>query len=385
MQVDMMGLPNIKNKFRWLSVGIIPLVLIIAALWFLSLFVVLKYSGKIAPSLSSVTKTLENQRVVDEESVVIDVVAKVSPSVVSIAVENQQSINLFGIAQKGQDAGIGTGFVISKDGLIMTNKHVVSQEGQKYIAIIKANDGTEKKYPIKEINRDPFNDLAIVKVDAGDLVPVELGDSDHLKVGQKVIAIGNALGRFENTVTTGVVSGLSRGVTPLDPSTGAAEKLDDLIQTDAAINPGNSGGPLVNTSGQVIGIDTAVASAENIGFALKINVAKQLLGDFQNSGGKISRPFLGVRYTHISRDVALLNNVPQGELVREVVGGSAAEKAGLKVSDIIVEFDGKKLEDDNTLTNIIRSKKVGDSVKVRVFRDDKTLDLTLNLGEAPNQ
>ncbi|MEK7581276.1 MAG: trypsin-like peptidase domain-containing protein [Patescibacteria group bacterium] len=381
----MTGLPNIKNKFRWFSVGIIPLVLIIAALWFLSLFVVLKYSGKIAPSLSSVTKTLENQRVVDEESVVIDVVAKVSPSVVSIAVENQQSINLFGIAQKGQDAGIGTGFVISKDGLIMTNKHVVSQEGQKYIAIIKANDGTEKKYQIKEINRDPFNDLAIVKVDAGDLVPVELGDSDHLKVGQKVIAIGNALGRFENTVTTGVVSGLSRGVSPLDPSTGAAEKLDDLIQTDAAINPGNSGGPLVNTSGQVIGIDTAVASAENIGFALKINVAKQLLGDFQNSGGKISRPFLGVRYTHISRDVALLNNVPQGELVREVVGGSAAEKAGIKVSDIIVEFDGKKLEDDNTLTAIIRSKKVDDSVGVRVFRDERTLDLTLNLGEAPNQ
>ncbi len=360
--------------------------LVLLAIWLATIFVAVKYVAKV-PNIGAGGKTVETQRVVDEESVVIDVVQKVSPSVVSVSVENQSTIDFFGIPQTGQpqEAGIGTGFVVSKDGLIMTNKHVVSDQNQKYTAIIKANDGTVKKYPIREINRDSFNDLAILKVDANDLSPVELGDSDHLRVGQRVVAIGNALGRFENTVTTGVVSGLSRGVTPLDPSTGAAEKLDDLIQTDAAINPGNSGGPLVNSAGQVIGIDTAVASAQNIGFALKINLAKQLLSDFNSSGGKISRPFLGVRYTHISKDVALLNGVSQGELVREVVKGSAADKAGIQIGDIISSFDGKTLEDESTLTNIIRTHKVGDQVKLQAFRDKKTLDLSLTLGEAPNQ
>jgi S1-C subfamily serine protease len=212
-----------------------------------------------------------------------------------------------------------------------------------------------------------------------------MGDSAALKVGQKVIAIGNALGRFENTVTTGVVSGLGRGVSPFDPSTGLAERLDDLVQTDAAINPGNSGGPLVNSGGQVIGINTAVASAENIGFAIKINIAKQLISDFQNSGGRISRPFFGVRYSHISKESALLNDVPEGELVREVVSGSSADRAGLRVGDIITHFDGKKLTDDETLSKLIRDKKVGDNVSIKVFRDSQTLDLSANLGEAPGE
>ncbi len=368
----------------------VKLILVLAALvlWLTSVYVATKYAGRLSTSVGGGVKTQQTERIIDEESVVIDVVKKVSPSVVSIAVESQPAIDFFGMPRGGgnsQESGIGTGFVVSKDGLIMTNKHVVSMQNQKYIAIIRANDGTEKKYPITQINRDPFNDLAIVKVDASDLSPVELGDSDHLQVGQKVVAIGNALGEFENTVTTGVVSGLSRGVSPIDPTTGAAEQLDDLIQTDAAINPGNSGGPLVNTAGQVIGIDTAVAQAQNIGFALKINVAKQLLADFNSSGGKISKPFLGVSYTHISRDVALLNNVPQGELVREVSSGSAADKAGVQVSDIITQIDSQQLTDQNTLTSVVRSKKVGDQIKITVYRDSKTLDLNLTLGEAPSQ
>ncbi|OGD95670.1 hypothetical protein A3A48_02705 [Candidatus Curtissbacteria bacterium RIFCSPLOWO2_01_FULL_37_9] len=333
------------------------------------------------------SQTFQNQKIVDEESVVIDVVEKVSPSVVSIAVENRQVFNPFGFSQpqsEGQ-SGIGTGFVVSKDGLILTNKHVVSDDSAKYIAIIRSNDGSEKKFEVKDIHRDSFNDLALIKVDANDLQEVELGDSDHLKVGQKVIAIGNALGRFENTVTVGVVSGLGRGVNPIDPTTGIAERLEDLIQTDAAINPGNSGGPLVNSAGQVIGIDTAVASAENIGFAIKVNIAKQLIEDFHNSGDRISRPFLGVRYTHISKDTALLNDVPEGEYVREVVGKSAASNAGIKVGDIITTFDGQKLDADNSLISIIRSKKVGDQIKVRIFRNGQTLDLNLTLGEAPNE
>lgn len=374
-----MVLPKFQSsKITW--------ILVILALWILSVVLILKFFNKIPAQIIENRKETRTEKIVNEESVVIDVVNKVSPLVVSIAVENRIAFNPFDLTHPGskKEAGIGTGFVVSGDGLILTNKHVVDQQGS-YIAIIKSNDGQERKLPIREIHRDPLNDLALVKVDASDLKSVEFGNSDSLRVGQMVIAIGNALGQFENTVTTGVVSGLGRGVTPIDPTSGVAEKLDDLIQTDAAINPGNSGGPLVNSAGQVIGINTAVASAQNIGFAIKINVAKQFIDDFKSSGGKISRPFLGVSYTHISRDVALLNEVPEGELVREVVNGSAADRAGVKVGDIITQFDGQKLTEDNSLSNIIRGKKVGDSVKIRIFRDGKTLDVSATLGEAPTE
>lgn len=371
-------------KFKKLT-----LVLVIFALWVVSVVVVFRLFGQdLATRVIEDSGTSQKQVLVEEESVVIDVVEKVSPSVVSIAVENRQLFDpFFGLPQQGgeRESGIGTGFVVSEDGLILTNKHVVSSDREKYIAIIRDNGGNEQKLEIKEINRDPFNDLALVRVDATELKPIDLGDSDKLKVGQKVIAIGNALGRFENTVTVGVVSGLGRGVAPVDPSTGIAERLEDLIQTDAAINPGNSGGPLVNTAGQVIGINTAVASAENIGFAIKVNIAKQLIADFEASGGKISRPLLGIRYTHISRDVALLNDVPEGELVREVVADSAAADSGIRVGDIITHLGGEKLTEENSLAKIIRTKKVGDQLIVRIFRDGKTIDLTVKLKEAPNK
>ena len=367
----------------------ITYILIITALWLVSAIAVGRFLVPKLPAQTFENKSInQTQKVVNEESVVIDVVKKVSPSVVSIAVENQQQLlnPFFNFGQSTeQQSGIGTGFVVSKDGLILTNKHVVSESGAKYTAIIRGSDDSERKLPIKKVNLDPFNDLALVQVDANDLSPVELGDSDHLQVGQSVIAIGNALGRFDNTVTTGVVSALGRAVSPIDPSTGVAERLDDLIQTDAAVNPGNSGGPLVNSAGQVIGVNTAVASAQNIAFAIKINVAKALISDFQSSGGKISRPFLGIRYTHIPKDTAILNDVVEGELVREVVSGSAADSAGVKVRDIVTEFDGQKLAGDTTLNQVIRNKKVGDTVKIRVFRDGNTLDFSATLGEAPSE
>lgn len=364
------------------------LILLAVAVWIVSLFAAVRILGKnFSIKLPEPTKTLQTQTILEEESVVIDVVEKVSPSVVSIAIENVGTFDPFGLEQSepGGSSGIGTGFVVSADGLILTNKHVVSEDNRKYVAIIRSNEGNEQRFDITQIHRDPFNDLALVRVKADDLKPVELGDSDSLKVGQKVIAIGNALGRFENTVTTGVVSGLGRGVTPFDPSTGLTERLEDLVQTDAAINPGNSGGPLVNSGGQVIGMNTAVASAENIGFAIKINIAKQLMSDFTSSGGRISRPFLGVRYTHITKESALANEVPEGEYVRQVVTGSSAANAGILVGDIVTEFDGKKLSGEETLSKIIRSKKVGDKVTIKVFRDGKTLDMTATLGEAPNE
>jgi S1-C subfamily serine protease len=334
----------------------------------------------------SSSQSKEEVKVVSEESVVIDVVKKASPSVVSIAIERKilelQPFS-FNTPQASQtESGIGTGFVINGNGLILTNKHVVSEQG-RYFAILK-NGNEEKKYEVKQINKDPFNDLAILKIDASELKPLELGDSGKLQVGQKVIAIGNALGRLDNTVTTGIISGLGRGVSPVDPSTGIAEKLSDVIQTDAAINPGNSGGPLLNTAAQVIGVNVAVAGAENIGFALPINVAKSLISDFETTG-KISRPFFGIRYTHINRDVALLNDVPEGELVREVVSGSSADKANVKVGDIVTEMDGQKLTEDKGLGEVIRTKKVGDPIKITVFRDGQTLQLSTTLGESPQE
>lgn len=347
----------------------------------------LRYFNKLPLNIrENIPEAVQKRVLIDEESTVINVVEKVSPSVVSIAVQNRTLFDpFFGLQRPTEkQSGIGTGFVVSRDGLILTNKHVVSSDQEKYIVVTVDKSGNKKEYEVKKITRDPsaLNDMALIKIDAADLVPVEFGDSDKLKVGQKVIAIGNALGRFENTVTVGVVSGLGRGVSPIDPSTGVSENLEDLIQTDAAINPGNSGGPLVDSSGRVIGINTAIAGGENIGFAIKINVAKKLVDEFNASGGKITRPILGIRYQHISRDAAILNDVPEGEYVQEVVKGSGADKAGVEIGDIITTIDGVKLTEENSLAKVISGKKVGDSVKIRVFRDGQTLDLTAVLGDA---
>jgi serine protease Do len=271
------------------------------------------------------------QRVLNEESVVIEVAEKVSPSVVTVGITKTQRVldlfewdpfmDPFGLFRSPKSReekikqDIGSGFIVSADGLVVTNKHVVADTKAKYRVITK----DDKEYEVKKIYRDPVNDLAILKIDALGLKPVELGDSDKLKVGQFVIAIGTALGQFRHTVTTGVISGLGRGITAGSPFEGYVERLDNVIQTDAAINPGNSGGPLLNSAGQVIGVNVAVAAeGQNIGFALPINLVKESLVNFEKTG-KFERPFLGVRYRMISQDLALLNNVPQGAYVVEVV------------------------------------------------------------------
>ncbi|KKQ36852.1 MAG: protease Do [Candidatus Woesebacteria bacterium GW2011_GWA1_37_7] len=240
------------------------------------------------------------QRILTEESVVVDVAEKVSPSVVTVSVQTPRrrvlEFSPFGGLRSrlegGEPQDIGTGFVVSKDGLIVTNKHVVASDAT-YKVVTK--DG--KEYETKQISRDPSNDIAVIKIDAGDLQPVELGDSSNLKVGHFVIAIGTALGEFRHTVTTGVISGLGRGITAGNAFEGYVEKLDDVIQTDAAINPGNSGGPLLNSAGQVIGINVAVASsAQNIGFAIPVNVVKDALSQYQKTGNFASKAYLGVEY-----------------------------------------------------------------------------------------
>lgn len=325
------------------------------------------------PSLSS----LLERSVVEEESAVIKVVEEASPSVVSIVV-GKISWNPFSGPEK-VESGIGTGFIVGQDGLILTNRHVVADANANYTVVL--ND--KKEYPVKKIFRDAFSDLAILKIDATGLAPVKLGDSDNLKVGQTVVAIGNALGRFSNTVTTGVVSGIGRGVTTSSGFFGVTETLENVIQTDAALNPGNSGGPLLNLSSEVIGINVAVTrGAENIGFAIPINAAKPVLENFRKHG-RIVRPFLGVRYIIIGEDLSRLRDLPQGAFIREVVPGSPADEAGLAPSDIIVALDGVPVTEKQPLAELLREKEVGERVALKVNRSGEEITLDATLGEAP--
>lgn len=335
------------------------------------------------PSIdNSVTTGSQTRTVVQEENAVIAAVDKSSPSVIAIGV-TQRIINPFDPLSlpRSQQSTIGTGFIVSADGVILTNRHVVSDTSLKYSVVTK--DG--KKLEISKIYRDPNLDLAIVKVNASGLKALELGDSSKLKVGQLAIAIGNALGRFDNTVTTGVVSGLGRSVTAGDPFGGELEQLDNLIQTDAAINPGNSGGPLLNLAGQVIGVNVATTEgAQNIGFAIPIDSVKALVEEF-NKNGSISRPFLGIRYRLITRDLALLNEVPQGAYVQELVADSPAEKAGIQPGDIITKIDGQPVNSDTKVSEIIQKKKVGDQVSLEVWSDGQTRSVNTTLEESPGQ
>ena len=333
-----------------------------------------------------------------EESVVINAVEEVSPSVVSVGViRNKRVIDFFGDdffdpfgffgrerSEKKEEVSIGTGFIISNDGMIVTNKHVVRDFEAKYHVVTNDN----QKFEVEKIYRDPENDLAIIQINplGSELKSVALGGSGNLRVGQFVIAIGNALGEFRNTVTTGVVSGLGRAVTAGDPFGGFQERFDNLIQTDAAINPGNSGGPLLNSAGEVIGVNVATSqAAENIGFAIPIDVVKESLENF-NETGKFSRPYLGIKCHQISQRIAILNDVPEGAYVLEVVAGGPAEKVGVKEDDILTKIDGEGItEDKGGLAKLIGKHKVGDEIELTIFRGEGEIKLTVTLGEAPNE
>ncbi len=258
----------------------------------------ISFDGKI-PQTEKTTTPQGSVRVVSEESVIIDAVKKASPAVVTVSVTQTQPsgveyqidpfnpfapiIPLPRGSNQNTQQNIGSGFIVDKNGLIITNKHVVSDTTATYSIITNDN----KTYAVTQIYRDPSNDLAVLKINppAGGLPTVQLGDSNSIQVGQLAIAIGTALGQFRSTVTTGVVSGVGRGITAGDPFAGAAEQLDNVIQTSAAINPGNSGGPLLNSAAQVVGINVAVsAQGQNIGFALPINVVKRALINFEKTG-----------------------------------------------------------------------------------------------------
>ncbi|MFA6185312.1 MAG: trypsin-like peptidase domain-containing protein [Candidatus Shapirobacteria bacterium] len=321
-----------------------------------------KFDGK--------TEIINKKEIIDEESVVTTVVEDATPSVVTISMEKTD----------GGNQDVGSGFIVSSDGLIVTNKHVVVDMTLKYKVII----GKDEVVEVENIYRDPLNDLAILRVKKTGLSAVNLGDSDKLKVGQSVIAIGTALGEFRSTVTTGVVSGLGRGI--VAGSAENTEKLDNVIQTDAAINPGNSGGPLFNSGGQVIGVNVAVsANGQNIGFALPINLIKESLNYFKQTG-EFDRPYLGVGYKMVTQEEAVKNKVVTGAWVQQISDNSPASKAGIKIGDIITAIDGEKLvnSDSGDLVKVINKKKIGQVIEVMVWRDksEQKINVTLEKKES---
>ena len=279
----------------------------------------------------------------------------------------------------------GSGFFVSSNGLIVTNRHVVEDKTATYTVL--TNDG--KKHVATVVARDAVLDIALIKIDGSGYPYLSLGDSGSIDLGQTVIAIGNALGQFRNTVSVGVVSGLSRSITAGDDESGQSESLDNVIQTDAAINPGNSGGPLLDLNGEVIGVNVAVAQgSQSIGFALPIDTVKSVI-DSVESTGKIIRPYLGLRYIQVNQDLKDKNNltVDYGVLVRRgtadsdlaVIPGSPADKAGIVENDIILELDGVKLDDTTDFASLIRAHKVGDVVVLKVLSKgvEKTVNVTL--------
>ena len=338
-----------------------------------------------------------------EKSPVIEIVKKACPAVITIVISRDlpkiEGFYFFPHAgrefvipkmQKGKKEktkiGGGSGFIVSPDGYVITSNHVVSEKDADYSVIYEPN----KTYPAKVISRDSINDVAILKIQVKNFPCLELGDSDKVELGESVIAIGNALGEFHDTVSTGIVSGLSRYITAFSGISKHAEMLRGLIQTDAAINPGNSGGPLVNMEGEVIGINTAVVmGAQNIGFAIPINYAKKDLQEVKKYG-KIKRPFLGVKYIILNKEIAKKDKLPVNNgalVVREVLGesavipGSAAEKAGLNEFDIILECQGEKITEENFLSHILQKYKINQEVSLKILRNGKEITLKVKLEE----
>lgn len=369
-------------------------------------------SAKLGKKFGISTQTNQNQpteifrqNLIEEDSAVINVVKSATPAVVSIVItkdvpkfksffENPfgDFFDPFGNQSQNQDGtekqkvGSGSGFIVNLNGMIVTNKHVVEDTTADYTVI--TSDG--KEYPAKVLARHPVEDIAVIKIEGDNFPAVNLGDSDSLQVGQTVIAIGNPLGEFANSVSKGIISGLKRNVTA-GSRLGEMERLTNIIQTDAAINPGNSGGPLLDVSGNVIGINVAMAQgAENIGFALPINQVKKTVEAVEKQG-KISVPFLGVRYVLIDKQIQKANNLPfdYGALVLRgdnrtdlaVIPGSPADKAGISENDIILEINGQKITADNMLADIIAKSSVGDTVTIKFWDKGQTKTVNVILTE----
>ena len=316
------------------------------------------------------------------EGSIASIANAVSKSVVSIVTSTDQK-SFFSNETTSQTAA-GTGFILSSDGYIATNKHVVS--GASKIGVI-LDDGTAYE-DVELVGTDPLNDFAIIKINnVNNLSPVKLGDSKTTSAGQQVVAIGNALGAYQNSVTSGIISGKGRSLTATDSGRTQYETLSDMIQTDAAINGGNSGGPLVNAAGEVIGINTAYASqGNNVGFAIPISSVKGIIKNVL-SGKGFERAVIGVRYINLTPTIAKEKNlsVTRGALIassknnKAIISGSAGDKAGLKENDIITAVNGTEIGSSGSLSSLIGEYSVGDTVKITVVRGGKTETLELTL------
>ncbi|MDD4900682.1 MAG: trypsin-like peptidase domain-containing protein [Patescibacteria group bacterium] len=347
------------------------------------------YSPNIA---SVVADTLR----LDDQEATIRAINKVMPAVVSIIIVDQKITVLINLStgekteQKVKvQKGSGTGFLISADGLILTNKHVVSA-GEEKTAEYRIILGSGKQYYAQLIGKDPINDLAVLKIFDKNLPYVQLGDSDKLSIGSSVIAIGNTLGRYQNSATKGIISGLGRSIEASDQSGNQAETLDNVLQTDADINLGNSGGPLVDLNGNIVGINVATdQTGSSVGFAIPVNDAKPVIKSVREIG-RIVRPRLGIRYHMLTPEIAqeyklakdsgawISTNETGGPAV---LAGSPADQAGLKPGDIIMEVNGIKIQGKTTLLSVIQNYKPGDKIGLRVFRDGKIIILTVVLDE----
>ncbi len=334
---------------------------------------------------------------------IVEIAKKVSPAVITIVISKDlpqvegfyylpygDKNFLVPQLKKGKSektrVGGGSGFIVSSDGYVLTSQHVVSDPEADYVVII---DPT-RKFPAKVLARDPINDIAILKIEGENLSFIELGDSDQIEPGESVIAVGNPLGEFHDTISAGIVSGLSRFITAYSGLSQETAHLKGLIQTDAAINPGNSGGPLVNMEGKVIGINAAMAeNAQNLGFAIPINYAKKDLEEVKQYG-KLKRPFLGVKYLILNQEIARQNKLPLGYgalIIRErfgeeaIIKDSPAEKAGLKEFDILLEVNGEKITEKNPLANILQKFGTNDEIEIKTLRAGKELILKIRLEE----
>lgn len=339
-------------------------------------------SNQSSPKSSLITTSDKdgNSIVTDQEASLASVVDSVSPSVVSI-VTSTEFRSFFG--STSNQAGAGTGIIISKDGYIITNNHVI--DGASAVSVIDSKGDLYEKVTV--IGRDPLNDVAFLKInDNKTFSPAVIGDSSTIRIGQQVIAIGNALGQYQNTVTSGIISGTGRPVTASD-SRGSTESLTDLLQTDASINSGNSGGPLLNMAGQVIGINTAVASnANGIGFAIPINAARGMIEGVLETG-KISRAFIGVNYVDINPEIARKYklSVNRGAFVYvengdPIAANSPAAKAGLKKGDIIQKVDDKLVGESGGLSSVLGIYRAGTTVKLTILRDGQSIAKEVILG-----
>ena len=338
-----------------------------------------------------------------EKSPIVELAKKVCPAVITIVIsrdlpkiegfysfpfgEHQFIIPQIGKGKKEKTKiGGGSGFIVSSDGYIMTCSHVVGDPEADYTVILDP----KHKYPAKILAKDLLIDIAILKIDGKNLPFLELGDSNQIELGETVVAVGNPLGEFEDTLSAGIVSGLSRKITAYGGLPFKSTSLRGLIQTDAAINPGNSGGPLVNLEAKAIGINTAmVMGAQNIGFAIPINYARSTLEEVLKYG-KIQRPFLGIRYFILNKEISQVNKLPvdYGALIvrenlgeKAIVKNSAADQAGLKEYDIILELNGEKINEENPLTDTLQKYKIGEEVSLKILREGKEMSLKLKLEE----